>query len=854
MIKIINKITAKILKFFIHKPKITLGAVFALFVALGIFAPRLAIDTNSESLMLENDPSLKEFYKISQTYSGSNFLMLAFLPENEDVFSGDSIAEIEKIADELLAINGVKSVLHLANAPLFKSSPNLAVNEILAQNITLKSPLVDLELAKKELLNHPFFTQNIISKNSKVAGIVAYFEDDLILAELNKQKQIAQNNKNEKEAQKISKQIIDHKHKQALIESKIVEQIKNIKSQKGQIALGGLLMISSDMIDYVKRDLRVYGGLLSFILALMLYIFFRRIRFVALIFLVCAFVLIVSSGIYALCGFAITIVSSNFVSLLLIISVSLCVHLCARYCELFAKYRRASQSRLVSAALLSKVSPSFFAVFTTIIGFLSLVFSNIEPIIKLGAIMSIGVGVALFAALAIFGSFMMLLQKPHSLGAAPLAQWRFLDFCSNLAIRKKPIVIFIAFLFILFAFYGIPKLKVENSFVNYFKDGNEIKNGLLVIDRNLGGTIGLDVVVDFAPKSLDSIESSNNLQSNTSANGAISSEAAIESEFLDDFESEFSSQENSQKYWFSAQKLRIAQEIHNLLAQNEFIGSVMSLHSLDLLVSSLQMPLSNELAMSFLYENAPNSLKEQVFSPYVSLENNQMHFSARVFDSDSKLRRNELISELNTKLGQIAQNENVEIRLNGILVLYNNLLQSLVSSQVNTLAFVVGVIFLVFLVIFRSLKLAFIAILVNIIPLGALFGFLGASGLALDLMGVTIAAICIGIGVDNAIHYIYRYKIERRLGLLRSADSMNFKEILAHAIHNSHRSVGGAMYYTTSIIVVGFCAMMSSNFTPTIYFGALTTLVMLLMLISSLILLPALILILEKQGATRGVR
>lgn len=805
-----------IFKSILRHPKSLLFGCFLLFLASLFYTFKLPIDASSESLILENDKDFKVFEEILQNYQSRDFLILSFSPKEGDIFTPNSLKTLQNLTSDILQIPQAESTLSILNAPLLKSTPTLELQEILKTNPTLLSPQTDKNLAQVEILNHPFYTQNIISKNAKTAGILIFLKEDSKLKELQSLKQSSP-----QESQEIQSLIRAHKEQMQLQNAQTIHALKSLQGKYqavGKVHLGGIMLIANDMIEYVKSDLITYGTALSVILALMLWVFFRQIYFVFLSFCVCLFTLIVSSGIFAALGYQITIVSSNYVSLLLIISVSLIVHLIVSYLEFYERFPKASQQNLVLAVMLNKASPSFFAVFTTIIGFLSLVFSQILPIIHLGIIMSIGVSVALLSTFVLFGAILVLLPKPSKHRNPPKWHKNLLESCANIAINKPKLVYGIALLCILFSLYGILALRVENSFVNYFKDESEIKQGLLVIDRELGGTIPLEIIVTFKEAPTKETPTKEDSTKETSANGTTT-------DFEDEFEAEFNALEQEDSYWFDSQKLRIAKKIHNYLENKEFIGSILSLHSLSMLVESLGLG-ADDFMIAFLHKNSPQSLKDQLFTPYVNLEKNQMRFVFRTFDSSPKLKRNLFIHEIQNDLTQILQNEPVSFQVNGMMVLYNNLLQSLIASQVDTLSLVIGAIFLVFVLIFRSLKLSIIALLTNLIPLGAIFGFLGISGIPLDLMGVTIAAICLGIGVDDVIHYIHRYKEELRF------------HPLAQSIQNSHNSIGNAMYYTTLIIVVGFCAMMSSNFIPTIYFGLLTTLVMLLMLASSLVLLP----------------
>ncbi|MCH5321957.1 MAG: RND family transporter [Helicobacter sp.] len=795
-----NKIFLFLLKSPIKFPKSFLLGIILIVLWGGYYTLKLPIDTNANSFILESDKDLQVFEEINQDYATQDFLMLAYQPK-EDVFAPSSIQTLQNITQDLLQIPQVDGLLSILNAPLLASTPTLELREILEQTPTLLSPITNKDLAKKEILNHPYYTQNIISKDGKTAGILIYLKKDLAFEELLERKKAATT---QNQIASINRLITEYRLKKQVQNAQTIAEIKALNEKYSHtLYLSGLTMIANDMIAYVKSDLVLYGSSLTLLLAMMLYFFFRQLRFVLIPLFICITSLILSSGIFAFFDYEITVISSNYVSLLLIITVSLIIHLIAAYLELLEKFPKASKNNLILATLISKATPSFFAIFTTIIGFLSLILSDIEPIIKLGIIMSIGVSVSLIVAFILFAAILSLLSTPKKIIPTPKWHKNFLLGCANYAIKHpKQIYLFCA-LGIVFTLYGIAHLKVENSFVNYFKNSSAIKQGLLVIDKNLGGTMPLEILVTFP--------NSNNQETAES-----------------DFEEEFNTLGQQSLYWFDSQKLRIAKEVHQYLEKNEFIGSVLSLHSFSELINLLGIK-ADDFTYSFFYQNATPNLKNQLFSPYINIPKNQMRFTIRTFDSNPNLHRNDFIKMLKNDLTALLQKEQVKVEVNGIMVLYNNLLQNLIASQVDTLSFVIGVIFVVFILIFRSLKLAIIGILTNLIPLGLVFGILGAFKIPLDLMGVTIAAISLGIGVDDVIHYTHRFKQEI------------LTKPLLEAIRASHLSIGGAMYYTTLSITIGFCVMMSSNFIPTIYFGFLTTLVMLFMLAGSLILLPCLI-------------
>ena len=579
------------------------------------------------------------------------------------------------------------------------------------------------------------------------------------------------------------------------------------------IYISGVSVIAQDMISYIKDDLLVYGVSLALLLSLVLWVFFKRIYFVGVVFLICLSSLLCASGIFALLGFKITVISSNYLALMLIINISLIIHILTHFITLSQKFPHANASKLALAALLAKAKPSFYAILTTAIGFLSLIFSNIEPIIKLGVMMSIGIFICLVLSYVLVTSLMSLVKTRDLSLKEP--DFGFLKFCAHLSIHHKKSIVIASFILLFISLFGIEKLRVENSFVNYFKDKSEIKKGLLLIDKELGGTMPLEVILKFEPKK------------------------STQEENLDSFESEFEALSEQDAYFFNASKIRLVKKIHELLKNKEFVGSVLSLNSLLELGKSINDGKDlDDFALAFLYENLPENFKQDLLSPFVNIKNNELRFVMRIVDSDERLRRDEFLNELQSELDTLLAGENASARLSGIMLLYNNMLQSLFDSQFNTLAFVVGVIFVLFVMIFKSIKLALAALISNVVPLSIVFALMGILGLPLDLMSITIAAICIGIGVDDSIHYIYKFKQEMR------------KTDFQSAIYLSHKHIATALFHSKVAIILGFSVMMSSNFIPTIYFGALTDLVMILLLLSSLILLPALLSFCVKRAKT----
>ena len=805
----------QIFKFIIAKNKLVISLVLVLSVVFGYLSTKLSIDASAETLLLEHDPDLKAYRQIAKRYDSPGLLVVAFTPK-DDLFSPKNLELIKNLSDELAKNDMVSSVISILNVPLLNSVKG-GVTGILDHTPTLSDKDINISKAKLEFAKSPIYSGNLISKDLKTTAIALNLKQDEKFNELLNERNLL----SQKESNGTITQAEEEKFKALLAEFKAYRDElrksdhKNLEAIKTAIAkfnandelfLGGANMIADDMIGFIKSDLLVYGLSVLALLSFSLWLFFRQVRWIVLPMFICAVSAIFTTGIFGMFGWEVTVISSNYIALQLIITISTVIHLVVSYREFYARHPKYSQNQLIYLTLRDKFSPSFWAIFTTVIGFSSLMSADIKPVIMLGIMMSAGISVSLVLAFLLFGAINVNLKK-----LAPVRtfenSFKFTKYCANLALNSRKIIYAVCVLVVCFGVYGISKIKVENSFIGYFKESTQIRQGMQIIDTKLGGTIPVDVIVKFK-------ESEPKQES---------------SEEKDEFESEFEKDAKDAKYWFNSYHTRIAEKIHDHLAQQKFVGNVSSLATLIKAIKELNNGVSDDFLLAAMYEKLPLEYKKILLSPYVSVENDELRFSLRIIDSDSELRRNEFLKELKTGLAKLTKNDNVSIEVAGMMVLYNNMLQNLLSSQVDTFGLTVAILFVIFCFVFRSIKLATIAIVSNLIPLCTLFGVMGFFGIPLDVMSITIAAISIGIGVDDIIHYIHRFKEE-----------LLTKDVF-ESIKAAHASIGYAMYYTSFTIFLGFSVMITSNFIPTIYFGLLTDLVMVFMLLGALIILPSLI-------------
>ncbi|MGA1940842.1 efflux RND transporter permease subunit [Arcobacter sp. YIC-310] len=809
--------------------KYPIAVIISLLLAVGIlgyYSTKLEIDASAETLLLDDDKDLKFVREVSKRYHNPNFLLVTFSP-NDDLLSSNSLETIKNMSDDFLQIDAITKVTSILNVPLLQS-PVKPIASLVDGVNKIEDGNFNKELVKKEFLNSELYTNTLVSETYKTTALVLSLKDDekyrTLLEKRNSLLKLKREGKiTNEEKELLNKTIIEFKKHRDFTRAKESHDIQAIRDiikkydSNGTIFLGGINMIANDIIGYVKNDLLIYGSTLVFLLITILWIIFKNLRWVVLPITICLLSVVSTAGILGLFSLEVTVISSNFISLQLIITLSIVLHLIVRYRELNNKYKNASQYKLVINTVLSKLNPSFFAILTTITGFASLVLSKIQPVKNLGLMMSAGIAISLIIAFIVFPIILIFLQKKAEKNAK-LKQDTFalIPTCIKTVEKRGSFIIVSSIILVIFSLTGASKLIVENSFINYFKKDTEIYKGMKVIDEQLGGTTPLDVIIKFKEDKKVQQKSTND-----------------EFSGFDDFENEFSQDTNNEQYWFTADKMETIKKVHTYLESLDEIGKVQSLATL-LRVGKLlnEGEALDGVTLALLYNKLPQEYKNIILNPYVNIKNNEARVTVRIMDSNPQLRRNELINKINKDLEELISTEYTSFRLSNLMILYNNMLQSLFDSQINTLGFVIVILFIMFLILFKSFKIAVVAILANIIPISAIFGIMGWLNIPLDIMTITIAAISIGIGVDDTIHYIHRFKEEFK-------HDHNY----LNSMKRAHESIGYAMYYTSLVVIVGFSILVLSNLIPTIYFGLLTVVVMATILASALLLLPRLLII-----------
>ena len=821
--------------YFLKYPKYFFVFIISIMIVMLSFALKLEIDASAETLLLEGDKDLEFTRQIGKRFTAPDFLVVTYSIK-DDLLSDTNIQNIQNLSDQFEQLNSVKSITSILTVPLLQSPPR-PIKELVKDVKTLKSDGIDKILAKQEFLQSAIYKKNLVSEDFKTTVIMLNLKrDEKYFDLINKRDKFIKlkklhvlTNIQKVDFENTKKELKQYRDTIRLQNHQLIVDIRKIKDQfenthECVLHLGGASMIADDMVEFVKNDLSTFGYVIVGLLVLVLYLLFREIRWVVLPLFICSVSIIITSGFLGLFSWEITVISSNFISLQLIMNISLVVHLIIKYKELLVLNPNDSQKELLLQTVTQMWKPSFFVVITTIAGFSSLVFSGILPIITFGWMMSVGIVVSLVTTFILFPIVLMFFRK-STINTLQKDKKSFTLSIAYIVFHYKKTILLITFLIVCFSVSGALQLRVENSFIDYFKKDTQIYQGMKLIDQKLGGTTPLDVVITFKNKS-DEIKTIE-----------IFDESSVDEE-LESFEDEFEINEADQKqYWFTQSKMDKIREVHNYLDSLAPIGKVLSLATLMEVGKSLNEGKELDgLTLALINKELPLKYKKIILNPYVDIDNNMARISTRVIDSLPYLQRDQLLKTIDKDLRKIINKDFEEYKISNLLVIYNNMLQSLFDSQIKTIGLVVLILFIMFLLLFKNLKIALVAIISNIVPVGVIFGFMGWMNIPLDMMTITIAAISIGIAVDDTIHYIHRFRLE-----YTKTDDLKL------SIQNAHQSIGQAMFYTSTIIMIGFSILVLSSFIPTIYFGLLTVLAMFMAIVADLLLLPVLLLIIRKK-------
>ena len=708
----------------LKNPKAIFVLLIIAILSFGYYSKNFRLDASSETLLIEGDPDLAYLKEVSERYGSKEFLILTYTP-NEGMVTDSSINNLLSLKYKIQSLNWVHSVITLLDIPLLNNS-DAPLQERLESFKTLKDEDVDRDRGFKEILNSPVFRNFVISEDGKTSGIIVNIKQSQKLEDIE--------NKSKEEVELIKDQIKKQNHQNILEIRQVIQSYGDV----GKIYLGGIPMIADDMMTFIKSDIIVFGlGVLLFIIATLWFVF-RNLLWIVVPISSCLFSVIIMMGLLGLLGWKVTVISSNFIALMLILTMAMNIHMSTRFLQLKKDFPSKNNFEIISLTTSKMFWPILYTVLTTIFAFLSLIFSEIKPIIDFGWMMTFGLITSFIITFTLLPTLLNF-APTNNISVKKEQKSKITNLLSLISINNKNSIFLVTGIVIIFSIIGISKLEVENSFINYFDKNTEIYKGMKLIDEELGGTTPLEVIIKFPEK-----------------------EKVKKSEEDDEFDDWGDEEDtNDEKYWFTKDKIDLITSVHNYLDSLPEIGKVLSFSSIIEVATQLNnnKPLGT-LEMGVLYSKIPESIKTEIIDPYLSIKDNEARISLRIIDSQEDLRRNDLINKINFDLKDKFGLEEKDYKLAGVLILFNNLLQSLFKSQILTLGLVMIGIFSMFIILFRNIKLSLIGVVPNFIAAFFILGIIGLLGIPLDMMTITIAAITIGIAVDNSIHYIYRFKEE----------------------------------------------------------------------------------------------
>jgi len=813
-------------------PRILLLVLLLILAFFAYHAPKFRLDASADSLLLEDDKDLIQYNDIIDRYDTKDFLFITFSP-HKDLFTRETLDILHALRDQLPSLPDVHSIISILDIPLFLTS-GISLTGINSDHIlTLADRDVNLQAAKKEILENPIYKDLILSADGQTTAIQIILKSNTQYWELYNQRSQLLNKKRvgtltSEDQAELNILLENYEVQYALYVKERHQLIKKIRlimepfKKMAEVHLGGIPMIADDMMSFIQKDLVIFGfGVFLFIVATLTFVF-RRLRWVVLPLISCFYAVLLMVGMLGLLNWEVTVISSNFISLILILTLSMNIHIAVRCRQLTRDMPSASQVEIVAETVRKMVWPCLYTALTTILAFSSLVFSGIKPVMDFGWMMTIGLSITFFTSFVLLPCILVLLKKSkyyrrsiqHSKITANFAY---------LSEHYGGTVIAVSVILTIVSIFGISRLQVENSFINYFKKTTEIYRGMKLIDDKLGGTNPMDIIIRFdTPVTENSTIEKNqqNLKENISDSGQ-------EDEF--DWDEEY----DPKDYWLTPYKIERIKAIHDYLDSLPEMGKVLSLASGIRVAEQLNegKPFDG-LELGVLYKKIPDEIKTDWIDPYVSIDHNEARISVLIRDSLETLRRKAFLEKIHHDLINKFELKEKDFTIAGLLVLYNNMLQSLFRSQILTLGIVLFGIWLMLLILFRSFALSVLGIIPNLLAVGIVLGLMGLLNIPLDMMTITIAAITMGIAIDNSIHYIYRFKEEY-------TKSENYIRTLKRC----HENVGRAILNTSATVVFGFSILVLSNFLPTIYFGLFTGFAMFVALMAILTLLPKTILL-----------
>jgi hypothetical protein len=780
-----------------RRPRIVLAVIAAVTIALGWQALGFRIDASPDTLLTPNNEHYVQTRVVNERFATAEMLVIAYQPRDHELLSDATFEDLRGLTREISALPRVASVRSLLNVPIPGDGNGTAALASLSGSSFEERELPFDELSRA-LRGHPIYEGLLVDEAQTITSLQVLFSADEALAALDARILEAERQALGGELSGTQKERLESLRRRAeplqrALSNAREEEVTRIGDivavyrDDADVYVGGIHALEHGLIGIIEHDVAVFGSAIAVAICSMLLILFRSFRWMMVPVAACAISVTCTVGVFVLLGLETTVISANFVALQLILTLAVVMHLIVEYRQSAARHPEWPVGSLIDATMRRKTKPCLYAGLTTSVGFASLLVSGIQPVISFGWMMIIAMGISLAVTLILFPSAIALFQPGRPGATGGRLTTALLERLARLATRRKGFVLAASAAVFLWGLSGAFLLELENSFLDYFDESTDIHRDLAFIDRHLGGTTPLDVVYTI-PEA-----------------------------------------ERSPDLVLTAEAVQALQRIHNELEQHEAVGKVLSVTSFTALARRLNgdRPLT-ETELTAAYRLIPDEVRDELLGSFFAPDQHQVRFSTQIQDTTAGLDRSALLQDIRAGLESLGVAED-DYQLTNLAVLYEDILSQLFTSQASTIAVVLAALAAAFWASFGSLSVALTALVPNVLAATAVFGIMGWLGIELDVMTITIAAVTIGIAVDDTIHYVHRF-----LEVRRDEDG-------EQAVLTVHRTVGFPILYTTIIITLGFSLLALSDFVPSVLFGALTGFAMVVALIADLTLLPVLL-------------
>ena len=526
--------------FILKNPKAVFALLLIAILSFGYYSKDFRLDASSETLLIEGDPDLAYLKEITERYGSKDFLILTYTP-NEGMVTDSSINNLLSLKYKIQSLDWVHSVITLLDIPLLNNS-DAPLQERLKSFKTLKDEDVDRNRGFQEILNSPVFRNFVISENGNTSGIIVNIKENKKLENIEE--------KSKKEVEDYKDRIKKQNHENILEIRQVIQSYADV----GKIYLGGIPMIADDMMTFIKSDIVVFGlGVLLFIIATLWFVF-RKLIWIIVPISSCLFSVVIMMGLLGILGWKVTVISSNFIALMLILTMAMNIHMSTRFLQLRKDFPKKNNFEIISLTTNKMFWPIIYTVFTTVFAFLSLIFSGIKPIIDFGWMMTFGLITSFIITFTLLPTLLNF-APTKNISLKKEQDSKITAFLALVSLNNKNTIFGITGLVIILSVLGISKLEVENSFINYFNKNTEIYKGMKLIDDELGGTTPLEVILKFPDQEKEETTSS-------------------EDDEFEDWGDEEDA--NDEKYWFTKDKIDKIASVHNYLDSLPQVGKVLS--------------------------------------------------------------------------------------------------------------------------------------------------------------------------------------------------------------------------------------------------------------------------------------